>query len=285
MEAISAGKHVYSEKPLGATLDEGKKLVEAAAAKGVRIGGAPDTFLGAGIQTCRKAIDAGLVGKPVGASAFMVCRGHETWHPDPEFYYKHGGGPMLDMGPYYITALVNLLGGGKEICGMAKKTFPKRTITSAQRFGTVVDVDVDTYVAGIMEFANGAIGTIFTTFDAHAAQMPCIEIYGTEGTLSVPDPNTFGGPVTIFRPQAREWKEIPLMFAYAENSRGLGLADMAKAIKTGRKARAESCLTYHVLEIMEGFGESSRTRSFVKTLSNADRPAPMSLPELEGVLD
>jgi predicted dehydrogenase len=285
LAALKAGKHVYSEKPLGATLDEGKKLVAAAKEYGKLIGGAPDTFLGAGIQTCRRLIDDGYIGKPVGASAFMVGRGHESWHPDPEFYYKHGGGPMLDMGPYYVTALVNLLGAVDNVTGKVKTSFPTRTITSAPKYGTVVNVDVPTYVTGIMEFKSGAIGTIFTTFDVHKAQMPRIEIYGSEGTLSVPDPNTFGGPVLLYRPEKKEFLEIPLMFGYAENSRGLGLADMAKAIATGRTHRANSNLTYHVLEIMSSFGESSDTGKHVKLASDVERPAGMVNSELKGILD
>ena len=129
-EALKAGKHVYSEKPLGATLEEGRELIALAKEKNLLIGGAPDTFMGAGIQTCRKLMDDGYIGTPVGASAFMVCHGHETWHPDPEFYYKFGGGPMMDMGPYYLTALVNLLGAVASISGMTKSTFSQRTITS-----------------------------------------------------------------------------------------------------------------------------------------------------------
>jgi len=230
-------------------------------------------------------IDDGYIGEIVGASAFMVCRGHESWHPDPEFYYKYGGGPMLDMGPYYITALVNLLGKVSTVGGMAKATFRQRTITSAPKNGTVIDVDVPTYITGLMQFDSGAIGTIFTTFDAYAAEVPRIEIYGSEGTLSVPDPNAFGGPVRLYRPEKGAFLEMPLTFDYPENSRGLGLADMAKAIQTGRDIRADSHLTFHVLEIMSGIHESSSAKKYIKIGSGPERPKPMVKYALKGVLD
>jgi len=284
MAAIAAGKHVYAEKPLGATLEEGVKTVEAASKKGVKLGGAPDTFLGAGIQTCRKLIDDGYIGRPVAATAFMVCRGHETWHPDPEFYYKHGGGPMLDMGPYYVTALVNLLGSVKSVSGMTAKSFPTRTITSQPHFGTVVDVDIPTHIAGQMHFTEGAVGTIITSFDVYAHNLPIIEIYGSEGTLSVPDPNTFGGPIRLYRPEHKAFLEFPLMFNYPENSRGLGVADMARAIEKGGKPRAGDDLTFHVLEIMSAFSQSSETGAHVSIKSAPNRPEPMILSELSGVV-
>jgi len=196
--ALNAGKHLYTEKPLGASYDEAKKIMALADEKKLYVGGAPDTFLGAGLQTCRKVIDSGEIGNVFGASAYMVCRGHESWHPDPEFYYKYGGGPMLDMGPYYLTALVSLLGAVKTVTGMTKISLAERQITSHPKNGTVIKVDVPTYVTGIMNFQNGIIGTIFTTFDVHTAQVPRIEIYGSEGTLCVPDPNYFEGPVRLF---------------------------------------------------------------------------------------
>ena len=138
--AVEAGKSAYNEKPLTITREDGRKLLATAKANGVRVGGAPDTFMGAGIQTCRKLIDDGAIGQPVAATAFMVCHGHESWHPDPEFYYKVGGGPMFDMGPYYLTALVNLLGPVKRVTGSARITFPERTITSQPKNGTVITV-------------------------------------------------------------------------------------------------------------------------------------------------
>ncbi|MCL2420541.1 MAG: Gfo/Idh/MocA family oxidoreductase [Defluviitaleaceae bacterium] len=285
MAAIAAGKHVYTEKPLGATYEEGKKIKEAAATKGVKLGGAPDTFLGAGIQTCRKLIDDGYIGEPVGATAFMTCRGHESWHPDPAFYYQFGGGPMMDMGPYYITALVNLLGPIKTVSGLAKASFPARTITSEPHFGTVVDVEVPTNIMGQLQFASGAMGSIYTSFDVHAANLPIIEIYGSEGTLSVPDPNTFGGPIKLFRPEHGGFMEFPLTFGYPDNSRGLGLADMAKAIQTSRAHRASDDLTFHVLEVMTSIERSAKENSILEIKAPYQRTAPMVNMTLPGVLD
>jgi len=275
MAAIAAGKHIYVEKPLGATLEEGIKTRAAAAEKGVMIGGAPDTFLGAGIQTCRKLIDEGKIGRPVAATAFMVGRGHETWHPDPEFYYQFGGGPMMDMGPYYITALINLLGAVETVCGTTKKSFDTRTITSQPHYGKVVEVEVDTHITGQMTFTNGAVATIIQSFDVYAHNLPIIEIYGTEGTLSVPDPNTFGGPVRLFKPDTG-WEDIPLAFDYPENSRGLGLSDMANAINDKFSARAGVDLTFHVLEVMTAFTRSSQARAHIEISSKPERPAPLA---------
>ncbi|MCL1987270.1 MAG: Gfo/Idh/MocA family oxidoreductase [Firmicutes bacterium] len=285
IKAIEAGKHVYTEKPLGATLEEGIKLTEAANKKGVKIGGAPDTFLGAGIQSCRKLIDDGYIGSLVGATAFMTNHGHESWHPDPEFYYQFGGGPMLDMGPYYISAMVNLMGAVTSVVGMGKSSFATRTITSQPHFGKIVDVNVPTYTMGLLQFDSGAIGSIFTTFDVHVANVPIIEIYGSDGTLAVPDPNTFGGPIKLYRPEQREFKELPLTFGYPENSRGLGLADMAKAIETNRSHRASNAQLLHVLEVMTAIEKSATTGGTIKIESKYQRTAPMENATLAGILD
>ena len=283
--ALEAGKHVYSEKPLGASWEEGLQLAALAAERGLRLGGAPDTFLGAGIQTCRKLIDDGFIGEPVGAAAFMICRGHETWHPDPEFYYKFGGGPMLDMGPYYVTALVNLLGRVRGVTGVTKSSFPKRIITSEPKRGTVIDVDVPTYVTGILDFENGATGTLFTTFDVHYPTQARFEVYGSKGTLIVPDPNVFGGPIRLYRPEEGKYVDMPLLFDYAENSRALGLADMAKAIRTGRDARADVQQTLHVLEILTAFERSSQQQGYLPITTPYVRGLPMQNNPMHGVLD
>lgn len=250
--ALLAGKPVYSEKPLAATLAEGRELVALAKEKGLALGGAPDTFLGAGLQTCKKLIDDGYIGRPVAAAARMLCHGHENWHPDPAFYYQNGGGPMMDMGPYYLTALTNLLGSVTEVTSVAQKSFDRRVITSQPHRGEVIEVEVPTHVSGILRFASGAVGTITTSFDVYYPSQASLEIFGTEGTLFLPDPNCFGGPVKLLKPTDGEVREIPLCFDYRENSRALGLNGMAKALREGRVDFACDCTrTLHVLELLE----------------------------------
>ena len=281
--ALLAGKHVYAEKPLAADWEEGAELVQIAEEKGLYMGGAPDTFLGAGIQTCRKLIDDGMIGDIVGSAAFMICHGHESWHPDPEFYYKRGGGPMMDMGPYYLTALINLMGGVKGVTGVTKTSFPTRLITSQPHNGTIVDVDVPTYVTGILQYDSGAVGTIFTTFDVYYPFQARLEIYGSKGTMLVPDPNGFGGPVQVFRPEDGTMREMPLLFDYKENSRALGLADMARAIETGRTPRCDYRQTRHVLEILTAFQKSSDAQAYYPLQTHYDRLPPMENEPMHGL--
>jgi len=257
LASVKAGKHVYNEKPLCTKREDAAVLLKAAADKKVRVGGAPDTFLGSGIQTCRKLIDDGRIGNPVAAVAFMMNHGPEHWHPSPEFFYKQGGGPMFDVGPYYLTALVNLLGPVARVSGSAKISSPTRAITSEPLKGAIINVEVPTHVAGVLEFAGGAIGTIITSFDVYSHTLPCMEIYGTEGTLRVPDPNTFGGPVYLRRFNEEEWTQIPLINNYTEDCRGLGVTEMAEAIEQDRPHHASAELAYHVLDIMHGIHEAS----------------------------
>ncbi len=285
MAAIKAGKSVYNEKPLALTRAEAQEMLTLARSRGVRIGGAPDTFLGAGLQTCRKLIDEGAIGEPIAASAAMLSHGHESWHPDPEFYYQQGGGPMFDMGPYYMTALVSLLGPIRRISGSARITFPERVITSQPKHGQKIQVRTPTHIAGVMDFASGAIGTITTSFDVWAARQPIIEIYGTEGTLAVPDPNGFGGPVQLWSLSNRTWQDVPLAYGYENNSRGLGVADMASAIRTGRPHRASAELTYHVLDAMQAFLDTSDSSQYIQLTSTCTRPEPMPQGLADGEID
>lgn len=280
LAALEAGKHVYQEKPFAITREDGLAMVAKAREKGLRIGCAPDTFLGGGIQTCRKLLDDGWIGKPVGAVAFMTCHGHEGWHPDPEFYYESGGGPMLDMGPYYLTALINFLGPVASASGHADVTFPTRTITSEKKYGKIIEVEVPTHVSGLLRFAGGQSATIMTSFDIWNSKLPRIELYGTEGTMVVPDPNTFGGPILINRMGQADWSPMPLSHTHADNSRGIGVADMARGIIKGTPHRADMTLAYHVLDVMHAIHDSARGEKAVKLASSCTRPEALPLVDM-----
>lgn len=279
--AIAAGKSTYSEKPLAIDRKEGKALLDAARAKNLRVGCAPDTFLGGGLQTCIQYINDGAIGTPVAATAFMLGHGPESWHADPDFFYQPGAGPLFDMGPYYLTALIALLGPVHRVSGSARITFPERVITSQPKHGTIIKVNTPTHIAGTLDFASGVVGTMIMSFDVWSHQLPRIEIYGTEGTLVLPDPNTFGGPVSIRRANEQEWRDVPLTHGYTDNSRGIGLADMAYAMQQGVQHRASGELAYHVLDIMQSFLESSEEGRHIILNSQCDRPAPLK-PGQEG---
>ena len=283
IRALQAGKSVYNEKPLAVSRDEAREMLRLAAEKGLRVGCAPDTFLGGGLQTCRKIIDDGWIGTPVAACGFMLSGGVETWHPNPEFFYKPGGGPMFDMGPYYLTAMVSMLGPVRRVTGSARVTHAQRKITSQPFAGQTIDVEVDTHVAGIMDFQSGAVATLITSFDIQSSPLPPITIFGTHGTLAVPDPNSFGGPIKINR--GGEWQEIPLAFGYTGNSRGVGMADMALAMKQNRPHRASGELSYHVLDLMHAFHNASRENRHIEMQSTCERPAPLPLGLRDGELD
>jgi predicted dehydrogenase len=285
LATLEAGKHTYGEKPLAINRAQGRQVVERASELGLLVGSAPDTFLGGGVQTARKLIDDGWIGRPIAASAHMACHGHESWHPDPAFYYQAGGGPLLDMGPYYLTALVNLLGPVERVVSSATVTFPERTITSEPRRGEQVAVEVPTHVAGVMHFANGAVGTVLMTFDVWASNLPLLEIYGTEGSLSVGDPNGFGGPIHLRRASGGEWSAMPLSHIYTEQNRGIGVADMAYALRSGRPHRASGDLAFHVLDIMDTLIESSAEQKYLDLQSTCERPAMLPIGLRPGTLD
>ena len=275
LRAIEAGKHVHSEKPLGVTVGEAKRLVAAAKAKGLRLGSAPDTFLGGAQQRARQCVDEGIIGAAVGGTAFFMCPGHERWHPSPAFYYLAGGGPMLDMGPYYVTALVNLLGPVQRVVGVATRTRAERLITSEPLNGSRIPVEVATHVTGVLHFANGAAVSITMSFDVLSHKHVPLEIYGEAGSLIVPDPNHFDGVVQLSTGR-NEWRRVPTKRPYADaNYRILGLADMAQAIRTGRPHRASGELALHALEVMEAFQTSSDQDVAVEIDSRPERPAPM----------
>lgn len=282
--AIAAGKHVYSEKPLTVTRVLGQEVLAAAREKGVLVGCAPDTFLGGGLQTCRKLIDDGAIGEPVAAVAFMISHGPEAWHPNPAIFYQLGAGPMLDMGPYYLTALINLLGAVQRVTGSTRISFAERIATSEARYGERLTVEVPTHVTGVLDFVSGAIATLLITFDVWHSTLPRLEIYGSAGTLLVPDPNTFGGPVRLRRMGEAEWSEVPLTHS-ADVGRGIGVADMASAMQSGRPHRANGDMAYHVLELMEAFEVSSQSGRHIQVESRCERPLPLPLGLLPGQLD
>ncbi len=284
LAALEAGKHVHSEKPLALDVADGKRIVAAAEERGLRVGCAPDTFLGGGLQTSRKLIDDGWIGRPVAATAFMAGHGHERWHPDPAFYYQAGGGPMLDMGPYYITALVHLLGPVERVTGSTRITFPQRTITSQPRYGERIDVEVSTHQAALLEFSAGLVATVIMSFDVWSHNLPRIEIYGTEGSLVVPDPNTFRGPVLLRRAGAEDWSEIPLTHSDGVE-RGIGVADMAGAIRQGRPHRASGDLALHALEVMLAVEQASGSGAHVTIESSVERPASLPVGLAPGRVD
>jgi predicted dehydrogenase len=281
LRALENGKHPYCEKPFALTKEEARSVLDAANKAGLKTGCAPDTFLGGGLQTCRKLIEDGAIGTPVAAVAFMGCPGHESWHPNPEFYYKAGGGPLFDMGPYYLTALVALIGPVARVSASARKTFDERIITSQPLNGTKIKVDVPTHYSGTLDFSTGAIGTMVMSFDIPGHHIPCIEIYGTEGSLSVPDPNTFKGPVSMMKKGAKEWTPVTLTHS-EEVGRGIGIAEFARALQQNRNPRASGELAAHVVEVMQAFEESSVSGTHQKIESTVEKP---SILPLDGSLD
>ncbi|MCY0869185.1 MAG: Gfo/Idh/MocA family oxidoreductase, partial [Firmicutes bacterium] len=234
-------------------------------------------FLGGGLQTCRKLIDEGWIGTPVAAMGFMLGAGHESWHPNPAFYYQAGGGPMFDMGPYYLTALVFLLGDIKRVTGSARITFPERTITSEPLRGKRIAAETPTHIAGVIDFSSGVVGTLVTSFDIRAgtSPFPPLEIYGTEGSLRVPDPNGFGGRVSLRRVGAQDLSDMPWTHGFTEQARGLGVVDMAYALRAGRMHRANGKMAYHVLEAMHGFHLASSQGRHYLMQSTCERPLPL----------
>jgi predicted dehydrogenase len=297
LAALNAGKHAFTEKPLAINLDDGKKLVDTARKKNLYLGSAPDTFLGGRIQTARKMIDDGWIGEPIAATAFCAFHGHEVWHPDPDFLYQKGAGPMFDMGVYYMTALISLLGPVEKVVGLSKRYFQERTITSEPKAGAKIRVGVDTHITGVMEFKNDVAATIMMSFDVWDPTLPRIEIYGKEGTLYLNDddpyggPNIFGGKLFGRQGKQSDWlgfpsqiprresrtapQEIPLQYGYVGNSRGIGLADMVQAIRSKRKNRASGEMAYHVLETMYGFSESAKKGSYYTLKSTCAQPEPL----------
>lgn len=281
LQAIAAGKHVYGEKPLAMAVADGREVVKAAAAAGVRVGCAPDTVLGTGIQTARAVIDAGEIGTPHSATVFMTTPGHERWHPQPDFYYQPGGGPLLDMGPYYLTSLVHLLGPVVRVVGASSRPQTSRTIGSGPRQGESFDVTIDSHITGILEHASGALSTLIMSFDTWAAKLPRIEVHGTAGSLNIPDPNMFAGPVELYAAATApapgsdgdNWVDVGVRAGYVDAGRGYGLADLALALESGAPHRANDEVALHVLDVMESVQVAADTRASVTLTTTCERPA------------
>jgi len=274
--ALAHGKQVYGEKPLAVTLAEGRSILAAAAHAGLRVGSAPDTVLGTGIQTARAAIDDGLIGRPVAASAVMVTAGHELWHPNPDFYYREGGGPLFDMGPYYITALIHLLGPIRSVTGASSRPQENRVIRTGPRAGESIPVLVDTHVTGVLEHVSGALSTITMSFDSTATVASPIEVHGTEGTLAIGDPNTFDGPTSHRRVNDGGFHLLDPLAGYVDGARGIGLLDQ---IRTPHRAvaRANGELALHVLDVMESLQRAATEGHRIDLTTDADRPDPVPL--------
>jgi len=272
---LEAGKPVFSEKPLGTDFDEGRSLEALARETGLRLGCAPDTFLGPGLQAARSAIDRGLIGEPIAANGFMLGFGPEWWHPNPESFYMPGAGPLFDMGPYYLTALVHLLGPARSISGSAKIGIAERVLHSKGRVGDVVQATTPTHVSSMIDFVSGASATLVTSFDVKATRFKTIEVYGTEGTLALPDPNTFGGPLKVRSIIADDWRDIPLPTPNIPQQRGIGLADMLSATVANRPHRASAELALHVLELMSATLRSSDEGRRIDLTTTCERPEPM----------
>jgi predicted dehydrogenase len=278
--AIESGRNVYAEKPLAVTFPDGRSIIDRAAGAGVRVGCAPDTVLGTGTQTARAVIDAGLIGRPLSTSAVMVTPGHERWHPNPDFYYTAGGGPLLDMGPYYLSALVHLIGPIRAVVGAASRLRAERVIGSGLREGERIPVEVDSHVSGVLEHVNGVLTTITTSFDGVATTAAPIEVRGETGTLAIPDPNVFDGETRLFALGDTEWRTLKPRAGYVDAARGVGLIDLIAA--DGRRPpRAGGDVALHVLEAMTALLRSSAEGRRIELTTTVERPAPVPLTPLE----
>ncbi|WP_406135830.1 Gfo/Idh/MocA family protein [Streptomyces sp. NBC_01089] len=278
-QALRAGKHVYVEKPVAATVAEAAPLTALARECGVLFGSAPDTFLGSAAQTARKALDDGLIGQPVGVTAFVTHSKAETWHPNPGFLFAPGGGPGLDLGPYYLTSLVNLIGPIATVSGLSRIGAPVREVTSPGRTVESIEVTTPTHAAAVIGFSSGVIGSLQMSFDVWNHHLPFIEVYGTDGTLTIPDPNGFDGDVRLRGNREEQWRTLPPVFPPSgpldmdvQMLRGAGVDDLAGAVD-GAPHRASAELAFHVLEALEAVETSSGSRQVVELTSTAERPA------------
>jgi predicted dehydrogenase len=251
---------------------EGRSILDAAAVKNLCVGCAPDTFLGASQQTAIKAIADGWIGRPLAATAFFSCPGHERWHINPDFYYQVGGGPVLDNAPYFLTALIAILGPVKKVHAMAKRGFRTRTLGAGPRKGARIPVDIDTHVSASLETQSGVIITTLWSFDILATRLPLVEIYGTAGTLSLPAPSGFDGKVLYRGLGAQEFTELPLCYGHSGNQRGIGLAQMCHGILNGGGFSATGSSALHVLEVMCAIEEAAKSGGTIQCGTVCSRP-------------
>ncbi|MGB7317437.1 MAG: Gfo/Idh/MocA family oxidoreductase [Planktotalea sp.] len=279
---LQAGKHVYSEKPFVLSLAEAQELGEIATAKGLRIGSAPDTFLGASHQLAREIIDSGTIGKVTSGTAVVMGPGMEDWHPNPDFFFVKGGGPILDMGPYYICNLVQLLGPVKKVTSFTGAASPTRTISNGPRNGETVPVETPTTIHAILSFESGAIITLLASWDVWKNDHPIMELYGTEGTMNIPDPNWFGGVVTLTERSGdavpKSWDHpfaVPNFEEVHANYRGAGLADMALSIAAGIPHRCNADFASHVVEVLTAILEAGETGQVMTMKTTCTRPDPL----------
>ncbi len=292
-QIISAGKHLFSEKPFAPTLNAAKEVLDLAAAKGVKVGCAPDTFLASGLQSMRYYLDANLIGKPFFVTANMTTFGVETWHPNPAAFYKKNSGPLYDMAPYYLSAIVALLGPIESIAAFDAKGSDKRHIYMGREAGTDIEVEIPTHYTSILRLKSGVVVNFNVSFDIYKSNLPMFEIYGDGGTLTYPDPNFGGGTPTVYRKEqytdmvyqsteeamARKNKfyELPELYPRVKDySRGLGVLDLAKAIETKSNNRANGSLIMHITEAIEGMMISSERGEFYKMKTTCERPEPLS---------
>lgn len=278
--ALAAGKHVYVEKPMTTDPGSARALLHDAVQKGLLLGAAPDTFLGSAAQTARRAIDEGVIGRPVAAVACIRYSRAEEWHPDPTFLFQPGGGPSLDLGPYYVTALVNLFGAVSEVSAFSRIGALERPVTAPNRRVDTINVTTPTHASASLRFRDGTIATVISSFDIWDTDMPFIEVYGEAGTLQVGDPNEYDSPVRIRRHEDPQWTVLePVLEPTGEPAtpvqllRGIGVADLAAAVDGGT-LRASGALAQHVLEVIDAFDRSSDLSEVVKITSTIERPAP-----------
>ncbi|WP_416903053.1 Gfo/Idh/MocA family protein [Micromonospora echinospora] len=273
LRALAGGKHVYTEKPLATSMADARRIVETADARSLRVGTAPDTFLGAGARACAALVAEGRIGTPVSVNAAMMNAGPERFHPEPEFLYQEGAGPLFDIGPYYLTVLTALMGPVARVGALGATARPERTVLTGPRAGTTFGVETLTHVNSVLEFATGALGLLVTSFDVTATRTPHLEIHGTEGTIVAAQANSWGGPVLVRTSGDAEFTEVLAEPTASDGFMGMGLVDLARSILTGRPAQATAARGFHVLEVLTAIADSARDGGrFVRIDSSLTAP-------------